>query len=214
MSSINYLYGLPIYTGKINKEKYQKNKILSQIEENYKISNVRSNWDKNSYIKTDIHHSNLDTKNEKFININYYDLTEKYKIIINDFFKKINFNNDFNYKYEIVNYTCSNTNSFMAPHIHKDCSFSLVHYVSFDKTQHIATIFKNPYYFNSLLPNEEKLRNLFARDQMEHSWLCKEWVFDTEEDDIVIFPGVLEHYIRSFDSKKLRITIVVNITIE
>lgn len=214
MNSIKYLYGLPIYLEKINPKTYQKNKILSQIKKNYSISNERNNWSKNSHLKTDIHHSILDDENKKFNKINYYNLVNEYKKIIDNFFKKINLKNSFNFKYNIVNYTCSNQNSFMIPHIHGDCSFSLVHYISFDKKQHIPTIFKSPYYFSNLLPNNEKLKNIFDCKFEENSWLNKEWVFDTEEDDVVIFPAILEHYVRNLNSEKLRITISVNISIE
>lgn len=214
MNSIKYLYGLPIYLEKIDPKTYQKNKILSQIKKNYSISHERNNWSKNSHLKTDIHHSILDDENKKFNKINYYNLVNEYKKIIDNFFKKTNLKNSFNFKYNIVNYTCSNQNSFMIPHIHGDCSFSLVHYISFDKKQHIPTIFKSPYYFSNLLPNNEKLKNIFDCKFEENSWLDKEWIFDTEEDDIVIFPAILEHYVRNLNSEKLRITISVNINIE
>jgi hypothetical protein len=214
MNSIKYLYGLPIYLEKIDPKTYQKNKILSQIKKNYSISHERNNWSKNSHLKTDIHHSILDDENKKFNKINYYNLVNEYKKIIDNFFKKTNLKNSFNFKYNIVNYTCSNQNSFMIPHIHGDCSFSLVHYISFDKKQHIPTIFKSPYYFSNLLPNNEKLKNIFDCKFEENSWLNKEWVFDTEEDDVVIFPAILEHYVRNLNSEKLRITISVNISIE
>ena len=214
MNNIKYLYGLPIYIEKINPKTYEKNKIISQIENNYKISNIRNNWSKDSFIKTDIHHSILDDENKKFNKINYYNLVNEYKKIIDNFFKKTNLKNSFNFKYNIVNYTCSNQNSFMIPHIHGDCSFSLVHYISFDKKQHIPTIFKSPYYFSNLLPNNEKLKNIFDCKFEENSWLNKEWAFDTEEDDVVIFPAILEHYVRNLNSEKLRITISVNISIE
>jgi hypothetical protein len=214
MNNIIYLYGLPIYIEKINPEIYQKNKILSQIEENYKISNVRNNWSKGSHIKTDIHHSLHDEENKTFNKIDYCDLSNKYEKIINNFFKKIKLKSGFSFKYSIVNYTCSKNNSFMTPHIHSDCSFALVHYISFDEKQHISTIFKSPYYFNNLLPNSEKLRNIFDSEFIENNWLNKEWVFNTKEDDVIIFPSILEHYVRNRDCKKLRITVSVNIQIE
>ena len=44
--------------------------------------------------------------------------------------------------------------------------------------------------------------------------MYKEWIVkDTEEDDVVIVPGILEHSVRNLDSKKLRITIAANIEI-
>ena len=213
MSSIKYLYGLPIYVEKLNPEIYQKDKIISQIKDNYKISNIRNNWSKNSFIKTDIHHSLEDEENKNFNKINYYDLSGKYEKIIYNFFKKLYLKSNLNYKYNIVNYTCSKHNSFMMPHIHGNCDFSLVHYINFDEKQHVPTIFNNPFYFSNLLPNRKKLVDIFDGKIEENSWIHKEWVFKTEEDDVVIFPAILEHYVRNLDSKKLRITISVNIEI-
>ena len=56
-NEITYLFGLPIFKVKINPELYEKKKILSQIEKNYKTSKVRNKWSTGSLIKTDIHHS-------------------------------------------------------------------------------------------------------------------------------------------------------------
>ena len=211
-NEINYVYGLPAYMTKINPNLYEKNKILSQIEKNYKVSKVRNEWNTTSYIKTDIHHSLEDEKNPKFKKINYYSLPKHYEELITNFFKKLSLSQNIRCTYRIVNYTCVRHNSVMTPHIHTDCTFSLIHYLSFDRRQHLPTIFKNPYYFNQLLPQKKKLRNMFA-DQEENSWIYNEWIVNAEEDDVVIVPAILEHCVRNLDSKKSRITIAVNIDV-
>ena len=210
---INYLFGLPAYSAKINPELYEKNKILSQIEKNYKVSKVRNNWSLESFIKTDIHHSTNDEKNPRFKEINYYSLPQQYEKIIGDFFNKLSLQKEIKFSYSIANYSCVRHNSVMVPHIHRDCIFSLIHYISFDKKQHLPTIFNSPYSFNRLLPQEKKLRNMFS-NQKENSWIYEEWAIKTEEDDIVIVPAVLEHCVRNLDSKKSRIAIAVNIDIK
>ena len=212
-NEINYVYGLPTYLTKLNPKLYEKNKILSQIEENYKVSKVRNNWGIDSEIKTDIHHSFADEKNPKFKEINYYSLLKHYEEPITNFFNKLSLSKKISFTYNIINYTCVRHNSVMTPHIHTDCAFSLVHYISFDKNQHIPTIFKSPYYFSHLLPQKKKLRAIFSSLKAENSWLWNEWTFDTEEDDVVIVPGILEHCVRNLDSKKSRITIIVHISI-
>ena len=53
-NKINYVYGLPTYKVKIDSKLYEKNKILSQIEKNYKISKVRNKWSLDSFFKPDI----------------------------------------------------------------------------------------------------------------------------------------------------------------
>ena len=78
-NQINYIYGLPAYLTKINPKLYEKKKILSQIEKNYKVSKVRDKWSINSFIKTDIHHSLEDEENPRFKKINYYSLPKHYE---------------------------------------------------------------------------------------------------------------------------------------
>ena len=209
-NEITYLFGLPIFKVKINPELYEKKKILSQIEKNYKTSKVRNKWSLDSYILTDIHHSIQDENNPAFKKINYYSLSKQYDPIITDFFHKLSLQRDFQSTYKIVNYTCVRHNSFMMPHIHTDCTFSLIHYISFDNKQHLPTIFKNPYYFNYLLPHRKNLQNILANKE-ENSWIYQEWTVPVEEDDVMIVPAILEHYVRNLDSKKSRVTIVANI---
>ena len=212
LNEINYVYGLPAYITKIDPKLYEKEKILSQIEKNYKVSKVRNKWSTDSFIKTDIHHSLEDETNPKFKKINYYSLSKCYGEIINNFFNKLSLPAGLRFTYNIANYTCVKHNSVMTPHIHEDCTFSLIHYISFDKNQHIPTIFKSPYYFSQLLPQQKNLRAIFA-NQAENSWIYKEWIINAEEDDIVIVPAILEHCVRNLDSKKSRITIAVNINV-
>ena len=88
-NEISYIYGLPAYKTQLDPELYEKNKILSQIEENYKVSKVRDEWSVDFFGTTDIHHSHSDEKNPKFKEINYYSLPEQYKKIIADFFNKL-----------------------------------------------------------------------------------------------------------------------------
>ena len=210
-NEIDYVYGLPAYITKINPELYEKNKILSQIEKNYKISKVRNKWSLKSFIKTDIHQSLEDENNPRFKKINYYSLPQQYKKVITDFCDKLSLSGPIKFSYHIANYTCVKHNSVMTPHIHTDCTFSLIHYMSFDKKQHLPTVFRNPYIFGQLLPYQKQLQTMFS-NKKENSWLYKEWTIDTEEDDVIIVPAILEHYVRNLDSKKSRITIAVNIT--
>ena len=155
-NEINYIFGLPAYITKLNPKLYEKNKILSQIEKNYKVAKVRNKWSSDSYVKTDIHHSLEDENNPKFKKINYYSLPKHYEELITNFFKKLSLSQNIKYTYKIINYTCVRHNSVMTPHIHTS-DFSLIHYISFDKSQHIPTIFKSPYYFSLLLPHQKNL---------------------------------------------------------
>jgi len=209
-NEVNYIYGLPAYMTRIKPKLYEKKKILSQIEKNYSISKVRNKWSANSFLKTDIHQSVEDDDNPIFKKINYYSLAKQYEKIIANFFQKLSLRKNIQSTYSIVNYTCVRHNSLMMPHIHTDCTFSLIHYISFDKKQHLSTIFKNPYYFNKLLPYEKNLQDMFSIID-KNSWTYQEWIIKTEEDDAIIVPAILEHYVRNVDSAKSRITIIANI---
>jgi len=57
------------------------------------------------------------------------------------------------------------------------------------------------------LSNKMNLKNL------QNSWNMEEWVYDTEEDDLIIFPAVLKHMVKNKDSNKLRITLAANVEI-
>jgi hypothetical protein len=213
---LHFLFGLPVLITSVTPSFYDKEKIIDTITSNYKKEKIRDSWGLNSgsFFKTDIHHSHGDESSEKFKKINYDKLIPCYHKPIENYVSLLT-DKSFNYKFEIVNYSAVTHNSFMKPHAHPNCDFSMVHYVSFDKEQHLPTIFLNPYFFSGYINNEDKLKKIFYNNvSITSSWLFEEWTHDIEEDDVIIFPSVLKHYVRNIDSEKLRVTIATNITIE
>jgi len=210
--NLHYLYGLPVYITSINPKSFDKKQIIKTISDNYNKQNIRQHTSTNAYV-TDIHHSLGDENNKQFKKVNYDKLKDCYIEPIKKYFeffwldkKQANFN------CQVVNYTASKHDSFMEPHLHADCEFSMVHYISYDKKEHSPTCFQNPYYFYDLLPNKFKLQNLNEK-QSANSWLYDMWKHDIEEDDLIIFPSILKHFVRNHKSKKLRITIASNINV-
>jgi hypothetical protein len=208
------LFGLPILIASIDPNSYDKQKLLDKINNNYKQKKIRQNWgDSNNFFQTDIHHSLQDEDNPLFEKIDYTDIIKNYNKPIETYLSKIIGSEKIKYNFKVVNYSAVKHNSFMKPHFHVDCDFAMVHYVSFDKEQHLPTIFLNPYFFSDFIPNNDCMRKVCISNNTNSSWIFGEWKHDIKEDDIIIFPSVLKHYVRNKDSDKLRVTISTNISI-
>ena len=217
MTEVNFhsLFGLPILITSIDPNSYDKEKLLVTINENYKKQKIRDSWDKeNNFFQTDIHHSNMDESNKKLNKLDYTNLVKCYHKPIETYISAITSSQKVKYSFEIVNYSAVKHNSFMKPHTHMDCDFAMVHYVSFDTQQHLSTIFLNPYFFSGFLRNKSHVSKIIKKSDTNSSWAFEEWKYDVKENDIIIFPSSLKHYVRNKDSEKLRVTIASNIHIE
>lgn len=212
MDNLHLVFGLPVYQNNLSSEKYQRQNILNTIKHNYSIDKKRQEWTKNHY-DTDIHHSIKDENNNKFLDIDYSCLETIYTKHVKKYFELLKVKQNFKFNVEIVNYTASKENTFMEPHLHTNCEFSLIHHLSFDPKQHNPTFFESPYCFRGLIPGESKLKHLNA-DLVAMSWLYETWRFNIKEDDVIIFPGIFRHFVRNKKSNDLRVTIVANVRVE
>jgi|DEB0MinimDraft_10_1074344.scaffolds.fasta_scaffold84511_2 hypothetical protein len=204
------LWGLPILKTKINPDSYNKKEIIDVVEKNYLKQPIRQNWS-NSFFNTDIHHSNSDEKNKNFEKPNYNLLYKAYVDPLKFYLKQINLNKNKKVRIDIVNYTASRNASFMEPHIHSECDFSMIHYIQFDKKENNPTVFLNPYSFNDFWINQGKLISNTDESNPSNSWVFSEWRYDVEEDDIIIFPAILRHFVRNKKTLKTRIVVASNI---
>ena len=209
-NGFHLLWGLPILTAKLNPNSYNKKEIIDIVERNYSKQSKRQKWSK-SFFNTDIHHSHSDEENSKFEQPNYDLLYKSYIDPVKFYLQKTNLNKDLKIKLDIVNYTASRKESFMEPHIHTKCAFSMIHYIQFDKEESSPTVFLSPYYFNDVWDNQEKLRNNIDKRKSLNSWACSEWKYEVEEDDIIIFPSILRHFVRNVKTSKTRIVVSTNI---
>jgi|5B_taG_2_1085324.scaffolds.fasta_scaffold15960_3 hypothetical protein len=208
---MNYLFGLPVLITSIKSTEYDKKHIIDTIKSNYKKDNIRDAWDK-SFFKTDIHHSLLDENNNNFKKINYDSLIKPYEKVIQEYIKGLSPRGPANISYQIVNYTASKDKTFMKPHMHSDCELSMVHYVQFDK-EHEPTTFQSPYFYTGIWERNKNFDGVLHGGELNNSWLQNEWQFPVKENDVIIFPAVLKHYVRNVESKRLRITISANINV-
>ena len=187
MFQTDILFGLPIYKTKIDPNSYDKKKLLSTMKKNYNLG-PRNNFDQ---YNSNVHMSYADEKNSKFKSVNYTKLKEVYNNVFDNFMK--NFMNYHN-------------------HLPKD-DFACVHYLQLGK-DHIGTKFKNTHSFGNYFKFiRSKLCNSMNNMEKINSYVYEDFTLDVEEDDMIIFPSVVEHGIKKVDklSDKLRVTIATNL---
>ena len=206
------IFGFPIVHSFIKPSLFNKSEIIKDIENNYKISEYRNEFDKES----NLHHSFKNNNETKFKEINYKSLISIYSNILKKMFNKFNFIKKIKFTFKVVNYTCLGNSQYLSSHIHNDCDFTAVHYIQFDEKNHTSTRIINnnshAMYYKKMSPN---LFNALSNQEINNSWIFRNWILNVKEDDFVLMPAVLEHDIlpQKFVDKK-RITIVLNISIE
>jgi hypothetical protein len=202
------IFGFPVYITSIDKNLYDKEEIIKDIEYNYNKDKKRNAWDSG-----DLHHSYNDGGNENFKKINYNKLMPVYKNVFNEFFKNLKLKTrEYQYNFQIVNYTCLTTSQSMKSHIHEDCDFTAVHFIQFDETVHTSTLFENNNNYFDMRPN---LKNFLDDGCLLNSWYFNNIKFNIKEDDICITPSFLPHSVSGqLKTDKKRITIVCNIYIK
>ena len=207
-----YLFGFPVVKQTINDNLYDKNKIIEDILHNYNLNPNRNEWDNIS----NIHHSLYDNENKEFIEINYSKLIPIYQEKIINFLNQIYLKGPVNFSFTISNYTCIKDNHYMREHIHPHCDFTGVHYLKFNKKEHYPTSFTNTHNHAKFSTNLfTSLAEKLDMTKTANSWFSEIFSINTEENDFVITPSIVEHSI-PFHAKceTHRITIALNISIE
>lgn len=207
------LFGLPIYSFRIDPKSFDKTKIIKDIEENYKISNKRNTWDN----KSNLHHLYNDSVNKKFKQINFDKLNEVYKDVFTKFCNSfLNLKKDFKITFSVKNYTAVKKDQYMASHQHLvDCDFSAVHYIQFPKEGAPITFINQQDFARYLLFLRPDYCDLSDNKDLSNSYLYQNYKYIPVEDEIIIFPSVFLHEIeKQKPINKARISIVVNLTIE
>ena len=216
-----YLFGFPVVKQKIEEDLYDKDKIVDDILYNYNLNPDRNEWDTSSKDKrkkpilSNLHLSYGDTDN-KFKKIDYSKLIPVYTEKVTNFINQIYFNTPVRFSYSIANYTCIKNNQYMREHIHPECDFTGIHYIKFNKNEHYSTSFTNthkyPKFSQDLFP---VLLKKLDGTKTENSWMSEYYNINTEEDDFIITPSVVEHSVPFHNNcENHRITIAINITIE
>ena len=205
------LFGFPIVKYKIKPFEYKKDQLTSTILHNYNIDKERNTWDTHSYL----HQNIADEYNPKFKVPDCSSLEPIYLRMAQQYVKSLNLNNEVSI--EIVNYTCTDKNNFMDPHIHGPADFVAAHYVSFDPAVHVPTVFHNPSEGNATYARllKPELYKLIGKQKGSlNSWITPLFSYpQVEEDDVLFWPSILKHGIpkQPKKSEKKRISITFNV---
>lgn len=189
---------------------YNKQDIITTIQENYARNPKRNNWDNRS----DLHHAYQDWSNAEFENIDFDQLQKIYELEIEHCLNQGHYQKPFQYKVEIANITCYGLGQFMNEHDHMQDKtiFSAIHYVKLPENSAPLT-FHNP--LSMLHYNEHDnlrfYRELFDPQARENSVFWPKWMMKIQEDDLVIFPAYLRHSVEAHGIRDLRMAIVLNI---
>ena len=83
------------------------------------------------------------------------------------------------------------------------------------KDDHELTCFENPADFAPYVRHlQPELVDILARDDPDNSYAFTNFEFSVEEDDLIIFPSIITHFIYSQGlTKEPRITVSTNIKI-
>jgi hypothetical protein len=208
-----FLFGSPLYKSKVNQDFFKKKELIELLANNYNLGSNRNNWDDRSFL----HHTFNDDNNSKFKTIDNkikVSLCKAYQPLIENFFKTY-LKKEVKYKFNIVNFTCMSQNQFMIDHAHPGCEFSAVHYLKFNEQLHKPTVYVNPSnwaQFRQFIFSKGWL-NALDSTSLDHSWMFEHFHLNIKEDDFVITPGVLKHFVPPCLTDELRMTVVVNIHI-
>jgi len=209
------IFGLPIFKSKIDKNDYNKDNIISIITENYQKNNYRNQYDSDS----DLHHSYKDENNRFFKEINFDKLKTQYKKIFdyyfdNHFISKINFNFDF----RMEGYCVISNNQFMTRHQHlPNYDFSFVHYIQINQNDTKIRFHNNNDFSKYYKYIRKDTYNIADETDLSNSYMFEYVNMIVQQDDIIIFPSILEHEIPKHTndkSKNMRISIIGNIELE
>ena len=213
---MHQIFGFPCFIKNVDENLYNKERIIKDIEHNYNKNKERNAWDKGK-TESNLHHVYNDWDNTDFKKINFDELLPIYKGVFAEFLKNLKFvKKEIKFKFDIVNYTCLTSSQNMACHIHIDCDFSAIHYIKFDETEHTSTLFENSNNYSSYIEYlRPSLDKLLDKTCILNSWYYKNFMFKIKENDICIVPSILLHSIlKQGETKKTRITIVCNISLE
>ena len=210
--TISYLFSCPVYKIRIDPNLYDKEKIINDIKYNKSLKNTRNDTQYN-FGNCDIHHSFDDYDNKNFRSIDYDKLKIVYTEIFNNFFSKELYTvKELKYDFKIVNYSAMTEGQYFPAHNHMDCDFSTIHYLNFKK-DHMLTQFHNPANFASYLQYlRPELNDKLDSKVLDNSYLWKRFQVPVEEDDMLIFPAVLDHEVPAQGpTKESRIMVSSNI---
>jgi thiamine phosphate synthase YjbQ (UPF0047 family) len=182
-----------------------KNDILGQIEKNF----VENKDYLHPYWGCKIHTSLLENNN-----INFSSIIPFFKIEYEKFSEqlKLNFHN-----YEIhdiwYNYYLNGYNQEFHDHISSDRTiYSIVYFLRLDN-DHPKITFHNYTNYHAYYSSNKKIKNIYNRDDINHSIVHICHNLNVKENDLIIFPSHIPHGVFIQKTDNPRITISANLKI-
>jgi hypothetical protein len=210
------LFSSDVTRYKIDPNSYDKQGIIDTLTENYNKSPYRNKFD----ILSNLHHTYDDWNNEDFKEVDPTSLIPSYQKVIEDFFEGQHYNKPIKWHYEIENFTAMKGEQHMDKHTHigfddkKDNMFSCIHYIRYVPGQ-ARTIFVNPLMTPTFGFMYRDYTKKLDRTWPENSNYIDTFSIETREDDFIIFPAYLEHYVKPGENTEdLRMTSVINVYVE
>jgi len=210
------LFSCPIYKSRIDPDSYDKEKILNDIEYNKSLKNKRNDAHQAIGHHSNIHHSYNDFNNEDFRIINYEKLIATNLKTFNEFFNNELFTTrEFGFTFNIVNYSAITEGQYLPAHNHvPTADFACIHYLNY-KDDHSPTCFRSPVswaqYMHFIL---KEFRDTLDILHPDNSLFLTNFLFPVQEDDIIIFPAMLDHQVmEQGTTDETRVTISTNIKI-
>jgi len=201
MSNLTHysLFPTDVYKVRIDPNSYDKSALVEKMQANYKIAPYRNKWDESSVL----HHTYNDGDNNSFHVIDGADLIPVYGQIFVELVNQLQLGKPLNFTFKLAN-VAMNT-EYMKVHDHGSvdpnyqCIFSCVHYVKYNKKEHPNTTFVNPLKLDKENMLFDKYCVSLNKSRLNSSTYFDTWEIDVEEDDMLIFPAYLEHYVKAKD---------------
>jgi len=201
------LFPIHVYLGKVKEHKKIKSLCLNYIEKEYSKnpSTFVDAWDADVFTTFG---KNIDFKWENVFP----------HLMPNIIQYAIDLNIKGNPRIESAWFNAYKHNQSQEIHDHLPNQFSGIYYISYDKEQHLPTIFLNPYrqgsvtfapQFNLSEKNFDSTFNQLVG--IPPTWVSQSFL-KIEEGDIIIFPSFLEHKVPRQKSNILRSTLSFNLT--
>jgi hypothetical protein len=205
------LVAFPYYSYHIPPDAYNKQELIDSMLHNYQLEPSRNEWNP----ACDMHHEYNDVNNTEFIKPNYDQLIPVYTNVIQTFMNDLNFQRPMQWRFSIENYTVTTQTQHMITHNHLPSQYAAVHYLSFSSEEHTSTVFQNPSLYSSVLSlYYDNLRDALPPNSPHALPFYSDYDLPVSEDELIIFPSMLDHYVKPSRSSKPRITIAFNIYIE
>lgn len=191
------LFPTNVYKVRIDPTKYDKETLVSKMQANYAIAPQRNNWDSSSVL----HHTYNDGENSNFHVIDGADLVPVYGQVFVELVNQLKLIKPLNFRFKLAN-VAMNT-KYMKIHDHGSidpnyqCIFSCVHYIKYSKQNHPNTTFANPIKLDSENILFDKYCASLDKNQTDSSTYFDTWEVDVDEDDLLIFPSYLEHFVKA-----------------